>query len=40
MKATEMVKKAAKWYFETAAMLYRYHDIVERERKSLHSSNH
>lgn len=35
-----MVKKAAKWYFETAAMLYPYHDIVERERKSLHSSNH
>lgn len=38
MKATEMVKKAAKWYFETAAMLYPYPDIVERERRNLHAS--
>lgn len=35
MKATEMVKKAAKWYFETAAMLYPYPDIVEHVRKNL-----
>lgn len=40
MKATEMVKKAAKWYFETAAMLYPYPDIAERERKILHNSHH
>lgn len=40
MKATEMVKKAAKWYFEIAAMLYPYPDIVERERKILHNSHH
>ncbi len=40
MKATEMVKKAAKWYFETAAMLYPYPDIVEREHKILHNSHH
>lgn len=33
LKSTDMLKRAVKWYFESAAMLYPYQDLIEQNRE-------